>query len=507
MEQLNQVLPEPQEEKKLAAAVSVQRMEPPLLIKLRQKFEITGLVSLIFGVMFAFSFYDARIGLNAFFFTGVMIILLNIIMKKFELPIKNGTKAYYAAALLLGLSTMLTSSMTLQFLNTVATIILLNISLLHQLHEDRSWDFLNYISKMFGMLFLGIAAIPMPFVDGTRYLKNTKTFRNEKVLNVLLGVIIAIPLLLIITALLSSADLLFGDMTKNMFEFLFSTDILGVLIMVAFGFFSCYLILCGAATQTREEVPRKAQKAEASIACTIMGLICLVYLMFCGLQVVYLFAGGVFTLPEGYTFAEYARKGFFELLAVAIINILLMLVFTTFFVESRTLRFLLTLMSGCTYIMIISAAYRMLLYIASYHLTFLRLFVLLALFIIALILAGVIVSVYRREFPLFRYVTAVIVVCYLIFSFARPDYWIAAYYEKQEAVISLEDARYLVYDLSPDATPVVLPLLSERNRFTADPASLAEEYNQRLKDLENRGVRDYNVAASQAVKCAGGFQQ
>ena len=47
----------------------------------------------------------------------------------------------------------------------------------------------------------------------------------------------------------------------------------------------------------------------------------LIYILFCVIQFSYLFGGTGNNLAPGYTFAEYARKGFFELIVVTIINL------------------------------------------------------------------------------------------------------------------------------------------------------------------------------------------
>ncbi len=484
------------------AGVFVQkRTEAPLLTRIRKQFEITGAVSLLFGIFFVVSFYRAGVGFNALFFTAVMVQLLITAMRRYEIPIKSGTKVYYSFSLLFGLSVALTDNEALQFMNIVSILILLDLSILHQLHEDGKWDFMQYLGRIFGMLFLGIGSIGMPFIDSVGFLKRSKIFKNDKFRNIFIGILVALPLLLVIIALLSGADMLFGDMTRNIYDFLFSADIIGVTVMLIFGFLCCYCILCGAAAQTGRSGSRTMKKADASIAVTVMVMICLVYAIFCGLQIVYLFAGGLFTLPEGYTFAEYARRGFFELLAVAIINVALMLITAAFFTENRLLRILLTIMTACTYILIGSAAYRMLLYIGTYHLTFLRLFVLLSLFIIALILSGVIVSVYRKSFPLFRYSTMVITVCYLAFSFAKPDYFIASYFADHQSQFDLEDAAYMAYDLSLDAAPVVLPLLSDQKYWSTDIGYIRENYYQKIThQKEISDFRDFNLSNDIAAK-------
>lgn len=510
-----------------AAVDFPKRMDPPLLIKVRQTYEITGFISLLFGVLFTFCFYRAKLGLNILLFTLVMVTLLITVIKRYEMSIKKGTWFYYLAAVLFGLSTVLTASGTLQFLNIIAILLLLNLSLLQQLHDTRDWDVLKSLGKMSGMLLHGIASVGMPFVDGFRFLKKTKLFRNDWVRNIFVGTLLSVPFLWIIILLLSQADMIFGNIARKLALHIFSGEVILILFLIFFGFLCCYCILCGAATQTgREEHIRR--KGDASIAITVILLITVVYVVFCSLQIVYLFNSGLFALPQGYTFSEYARRGFFELLAVSILNVGLMLLGTAYFKESRILRHLLTIMTVCTYVMIGSATYRMLLYISAYRLTFLRLFVLLALVIIALFLAGVIISVYHKQFPLFHYGVAVITIIYLLFSLAKPDYWIAVYLGQGKTQLTAEDAAYLTGELSLDASLPVLNLLSneslwaENAKQRKDADGYTEEYSEyrseeipKLKSIdyynkryrerierekEGRGLRDYNPSISKAWK-------
>jgi hypothetical protein len=348
----------------------------------------------------------------------------------------------------------------------VGIIFLLDLSLLHQFNEDEKWDFSRHFGKMLGLLFFSIASLGKPFVHGAEFMKQIKVLKNDKVRNVFIGIIISVPLVFIILVLLSSADLLFGEMTENIFNFFFSGDVIGVSFMLVFGILACYCIICGAVAHVGEDAPVQKKKADASIAITIMLILCFIYVIFCGIQIVYLFANGVSVLPQEFTFAEYARRGFFELLAVASINIILMLLEKALFQESKVVSVLITLITLCTYIMIGSATYRMLLYIGAYYLTFLRLFVLLALFIIALTLAGVVISEFRKNFPLFRYCVIVVTLPYLIFSFSKPDYYIAEYLIDHVDVLNYSDMNYLTSDLSLDAAPVLLPVIADPERWS-----------------------------------------
>ena len=63
----------------------------------------------------------------------------------------------------------------------------------------------------------------------------------------------------------------------------------------------------------------------------------------------------------------------------------------------------------------------MALYVKEYNLSFLRMLVLWFLAVLMIIFFGVICSIYRKDFRLFRYITAVVSVCYILFSFSGAD--------------------------------------------------------------------------------------
>lgn len=96
------------------------------------------------------------------------------------------------------------------------------------------------------------------------------------------------------------------------------------------------------------------------------------------------------------------------------INLVLVLFCQKHYRENKVLKTILTIICGCTYIMIASSTMRMLLYIASYQLTFLRIFVLVSLLTLAICLTGVVISIYKSSFPLFFFMTVTVTVCYLL---------------------------------------------------------------------------------------------
>ena len=128
-----------------------------------------------------------------------------------------------------------------------------------------------------------------------------------------------------------------------------------------------------AAQTERSDFPAKEKRrASALVAITFTGALAVVYAVFCGIQIAVLFAGDVSALPEGMTYAEYAREGFFQLLLVSGINVVLIITAQRRFVSSKALRALLVFLTVCTYLMEASSAMRMMLYVNAYGLTYLR---------------------------------------------------------------------------------------------------------------------------------------
>lgn len=134
------------------------------------------------------------------------------------------------------------------------------------------------------------------------------------------------------------------------------------------------------------------------------------------------------------------------------------------------LRLVLTVVCGCTYIMIASAAYRMFLYVQQYHLTFLRLLVLWFLGLLFVLMAGVSRIVWKPDFPLFFYCVAVVSLFYIGLAWARPD-----------AVVAKDYVRYLDPKTVTEEELTVLSV-----RFCADAAPAAASLGLSLEELKER---------------------
>lgn len=362
--------------------------------------------------------------------------------------------------LLLGISTFTTGNHWIILLNYAVFFLLLVGFLLRNLTDTKDWDFGTFTGRIMKASVCAACGIGKPFLHGNDFLKTRKKTADRKGRYILFGILLAVPCVLLLGALLMTADMVFAEMIADLFSnFRFPSRIFGIGFMICFGFFSSYCGIC-CICQYRQPEQRGKKTGEPLIAITVTFFIAVLYIVFCGVQMLYLFAGNM-QLPEGITYAEYARTGFFQLLFVCVLNLMLVTAIKKYFKTAKLLDILLIVISVCTFVMTASSACRMILYIRAYSLTFLRVAVLVALFAIAFLMTGVIISILRPAFPLFRYGIAGVSVIYLLFAFSHVDYFIASY---NLAIIEANsvpaDYEYITC-LSTDAAPAIAAYMED----------------------------------------------
>lgn len=190
----------------------------------------------------------------------------------------------------------------------------------------------------------------------------------------------------------------------------------------------------------------------------------MLFLIFVLIQLAALFGGEAFLRSRGLTYSEYARRGFFELLAVSLIT--LGLILTLDFLTRRENKiqrviFLLGsgLMIGMTILILASAFQRLQLYELAYGFTTLRVYSHVFMVWLAVLFAYVLGFLTFDRSRLFATGALVAAIGFVItLDILNPDAFIVrqnvARYERGEEL----DVDYLG-TLSEDAVPLLVPLL------------------------------------------------
>jgi hypothetical protein len=204
--------------------------------------------------------------------------------------------------------------------------------------------------------------------------------------SVLRGLLLALPILAVFTALLASADVVFGDYVETVLAWLdleLLVDLLFRAVVVVFTTMICLGALA-VGLQTRRDRRRSGEDrplispflgyTETMVVLVLMDLL---FAAFVAVQFAYLFGGQANISLRGYTYAEYARRGFSELVFTAALSLglIYLLAQVTRRQASRQVRsfnVLSVIQVGLLGVVLVSAFRRLVLYEEAYGFTRLR---------------------------------------------------------------------------------------------------------------------------------------
>ncbi len=484
LDELKQNEAETEEYEKVLQKCESYRAElPPLSQKIRDNYPFFGMSGIIYAVFYTFCLYRNPSGITAPLCALGTLCYFFLCLRKLEIKMGKKCIFYAGSIVLLGINLCLTDDGFLIFCDYTGIFLLLLSGLLRLFYEDREWGLMEYLSAILQTAFGSLDHLGRPFEDRKVWKSQKKEEKrdNSALKYVFLGILVGLPLLLIVMLLLASADSVFGHLLKvNVLKRLFGIGnvvdtffrIFNICLMMAAVYLLSYGLLVKLGSKSVKIFSGKRHTGEPVVAITVNAMLGVVYLLFSVIQILYLFMGRL-SLPEGTTYAVYARQGFFQLLLVCIINMTLVLFCLYKFRESKVLKGMLALISGCTYIMIASSALRMYMYVETYDLSYLRVLVFWGLGLIFLIMSGIMIFISNRKFPLFKYCMVVVTILYLGLAYARPDYLIASYNLNEQHINENVDWRYLSR-LSADAVPVIVEALErgEGDEFADDPENL-----------------------------------
>jgi hypothetical protein len=205
---------------------------------------------------------------------------------------------------------------------------------------------------------------------------------------------------------------------------------------------------------------RNLQAPEWVIPLTLVNL---VFAAFVVVQITVLFGGEQHVLrTTGLTYAEYARSGFFQLVVIAAL-VLVVVAASVNLAKSeserdrRLMQALLGLLCVLTLVVLLSALKRLGLYEETYGFTRLRFFVHVAIFWLALVILAVMTAGVRwnaRWLP--RIVVGLTAAGLLVVNVINPDAFIAARNLVRYEATGKIDTYYLSTMLSADAVPILV---------------------------------------------------
>lgn len=227
---------------------------------------------------------------------------------------------------------------------------------------------------------------------------------------VLLGAVIAVPILAIMIPLLMRSDAAFEGLLDLLPEF----DFAEALATVIFGGGAACILYTRTVALVHgvhEPSDRTRQRKGLHLLTmnTALFAVCAVYVVYLLSQLAYFVGGFSGILPEGYSLAEYARRGFFEMAWLCVINLSVMILGIGLTEKTRgntplSTRTACLFIGLATLFFVFAAGAKMVLYIGAYGMTRLRVLTMVIMVFLGLTTAIVSIWLFLPKLPYMKVV-------------------------------------------------------------------------------------------------------
>lgn len=325
---------------------------------------------------------------------------------------------------------------------------------------------------------------------------------------VLLGILVAVPLVAVLVILLTAADAAFEGLLEQLPE----TDLTEPIWSLLLGSLTAWVLYSRTTALHHREKTEKACKTGIKLNVltvnTVLLAACGVYLAYLLSQLAYLSGGLSGILPEEYTMAQYARRGFFEMACLCGINLTTICIANA--LTRRELgaplftRLLCLFLGLVTVFLTVAASAKMFLYISGYGLTRLR--VLTEVITVFIGIVTVLVCVWLFV-PRLQYMKAVVLTALIICAgvlWTDVDTVVAKYNVNAYLSGQMEeiDVGYLGR-LGPGTVPYLVKLAESEGTWY--PGQAANHLNKR--ESETAGFRAWNLAGAAADQAIAEFRE
>lgn len=209
------------------------------------RFQVLGIPTIIYSIVYGICLYKNLTGIMTPVFTIATVVYLWLVLPGLSADMASGKEKrkklipYFAGIVLLGISVFMTSDMFIIFWNYVGIIFLTMTALIRFFYDEADWGVWKYMLAMLEIAFAPLFHSHMFFSDrkSCKVTGNTKIKINKNVKYVIIGIIAAIPFLIVVTFLLASADVIFFSVVNGVFDTFFNSfhiswDAVGFIILI-----------------------------------------------------------------------------------------------------------------------------------------------------------------------------------------------------------------------------------------------------------------------------------
>ena len=342
---------------------------------------------------------------------------------------------------------------------------------------------------------------------------------GKTLLIILIGVGVALIPTLIVLALLSY-DANFTDILEKIREAIFDKIFeriwsfvigapIGMYVYAAL-YTSAHPVPDGFNAENCENVENKMKFAPTLVGAVAIAPLIFLYAVFIAAQHDYYKAVFTATLPDAYTFAEFARGGFFRLCAVAAINAVALIALRVFTKKAKNgeisplVRVYTVVLSLITAVISCTAISQMVMYVSAYGLTRLRLYALWFMALLTLLFLVAALKQLIKKLPFAAVCLTLCVLCFGLLAVPDTDAIMAKYnydcYLKNSKITL--DVEYLGA-LAPSSVPTLCEIAENGDL----PADLRASALRELGKYAAEDDRPYNLPAILASRAYEGLNR
>lgn len=360
------------------------------------------------------------------------------------------------------------------------------------------------IARAFMMALRMPARMLGGIVDAVETLIQSRWQGADQIQAVARGLLLAGPLLLIFIGLFASADAVFSAWLDSLGDIMDSlapqTPLITLtLSLAATGILACTVRKTVVNNTQRVDMPTWLPCLGRIETAVLLGSLASLFVVFVVLQLSWLFGGqALIQARSGLTLAEYARRGFFELVVVAGLTLAVLMSVSAMHGHRRLLRVLGGIMIACVLVMLVSALHRLHLYIDQFGLTMDRLMALALVIWLAFALLWFAQTILRgRQQGFIAGLLVAGMTVSLALAIMNPAYRVAQLnIEHAQSRAQPLDVDYLI-SLGADA---IVPLLSDAENVRLTLEQSINVYDQLALQTENVDWRDWNLSRARAAQ-------
>ena len=464
------------------------------------------IVSLILAIWSVVLFYGKQIGLSMLLFIIPITYYLIFILEKNNKIENNKAKILLIPIILLASTYLIYDNHFFNNLNLIVIpllIIIMLVSLFTNVFNLEVW-----IEKAVELVFdpiayLGETLKKIKLSILRKFKLKSKDNNNSK--KVFKGLLITIPIALVIIGMLASADQEFSNVLYSVIRVIgkafgnmqfMEIAVRLVLIIIVFIYLSSFFdnIISNFKIE-KEDKEDNDQKDNTTIKMIITTLN-IIYLVFSIIQI-----KALIVRDEYINYADYARQGFFQLMIISVINLIMILIAKSkSYKNNKFTNIMCLLMILFTFILIVSSAIRMYFYEQAYGYTFLRLAVYFALLTEAILLIPTILYVLNKKKNLLRTYFSIVVTMYVIINLVNIDNIIASRNVTRYIETGKIDMVYIESNTGTDAIKQIIRIL-QSDKDENGTKQIASNYLINTYDKlinENTDFRDFNISKTLA---------